>query len=71
MTTAPHWFGSFDFVMLAGQVIVQGAVIVTVNWQLGPACDVHVTVVMPTGNIDPEAGEHVTTPQPPVNVGWA
>ena len=55
--------------MFAGQVMVQGAVIVTVNWQLGPACDVHVTVVIPTGNIDPEAGEQVTTPQPPVNIG--
>ena len=55
--------------MFAGQVIVQGTVIVTVNWQLGPACDVHVTVVAPTGNIEPEAGAQVTTPQPPVNVG--
>jgi len=35
VVTDPHWFGSFDFVMFAGQVIVQGAVIVTVNWQWG------------------------------------
>jgi hypothetical protein len=37
---------------------------VTVNEQLGPAV-VHVTVVVPFGKNDPEAGEHATVPQPP------
>ena len=43
---------------------------VTLNMQLGPAVDVHVTVVVPTGKDDPDAGEHVIVPQP-VPVGAA
>jgi hypothetical protein len=38
---------------------------VTVNEQLGPAVVVHVTVVVPFGKAEPEAGEHITVPQPP------
>ena len=58
-------------VMLAGQVIVGGCVSLTftVNAQLGPAVVVQVTVVVPTGKNEPEAGEQVTVPQVPVVVG--
>lgn len=34
VTTAPHWFGSLFFVMLAGQVIVHGFCTVILNVQL-------------------------------------
>jgi hypothetical protein len=59
--------------MLAGQVITGGVLseTVTLNEQLGPAVVVQVTVVMPTGKTDPEAGLHVTVPQPWVVVGAA
>ena len=43
---------------------------VTVNEQLGPAV-VHVTVVVPFGKNDPEAGEHTTVPHPPPVVAGA
>ncbi len=51
--------------MLAGQVIVGGWVsfTVTVNVQLGPAVAVQVTVVVPTGKNEPEAGLQVIVPQ--------
>jgi len=42
---------------------------VTVNVQVGPADEVTVTVVVPTGKKDPEAGVAVTVPQLPVVVG--
>jgi len=42
---------------------------VTVNAQLGPAVVEHVTVVVPTLNVLPEAGAQVTVPQLPVVVG--
>src|SRR5215475_10390820 len=47
-------------VTLAGQLIDGGCVsfTVTVNEQLGPAVVEHVTVVVPFGNVEPEAGEH-------------
>lgn len=41
----------------------------TVNEQLGPAVVVQVTVVVPFGKNDPEAGEQFTVPQPPEVVG--
>ena len=41
----------------------------TVNEQDGPAEEVHVTVVVPTGKNDPEAGEQVIVPQLPLGVG--
>ena len=54
-----------------GQVI-DGAWVsltVTVNEQLGPAVVVQVTVVMPTGKDEVDAGEQVTVPQSPQAVG--
>jgi hypothetical protein len=45
------------------------SVTVTVNEHVGPTLDVQVTVVVPTGKNDPEAGLHVTVPQSPVVVG--
>ena len=55
----------------AGQVIVGGVLstTVTVNVQLGPAAVVAVTVVVPTGKNEPEAGVSVTGPHNPVVVG--
>jgi hypothetical protein len=57
--------------MFAGHVIVGGCVSLTVmvNVQLGPALVVQVTVVVPLGKNEPEAGEQVTVPQVPVVVG--
>jgi hypothetical protein len=37
--------------------------------QLSPEADTQVTVVVPTGNSEPEGGEHVTVPQSPTTVG--
>ncbi|MBK6316693.1 MAG: hypothetical protein IPF53_21000 [Blastocatellia bacterium] len=45
--------------------------IVTEKVQDGPACDEHVTVVVPTGKNDPDAGLQVIAPQLPVDVGAA
>ena len=42
---------------------------VTLNEQLEPAWLVHVTVVVPTGKNEPEAGLQVTVPQEPVAMG--
>lgn len=42
---------------------------VTVNEHDGPAVVEHVTVVVPTGNVEPLAGAHVTVPHPGVAVG--
>ena len=61
--------------MFAGQVIVGGCVSLTVivNMHIsGPAplLDLQVTVVVPTGKNEPEAGEHMIVPQaPPLVVG--
>jgi hypothetical protein len=57
-------------VTLAGHVIAGGCVsfTVTVKEQLGPLV-VQVTVVVPTGKNDPDAGLHVTVPHVPVVVG--
>ena len=57
--------------MFAGQVIVGGCVSFTVmvKVQLGPAAAVQVTVVVPFGKKEPEAGEQVTVPHVPVVVG--
>lgn len=58
MTTAPHWFGSFDCVMFAGQVIAAHVETVTVKLQLPvrsvASIAVQVTVVVPTGKDDPD-----------------
>jgi hypothetical protein len=70
-TTAEHWPAVFDCVMFAGHVTAGACVscTVTVNEQLGPAVVVQLTVVVPTGKLDPEGGVHVTVPQLPVVVG--
>jgi hypothetical protein len=71
VTMAPHSSGSLHFVMGAGQLIAGGCVsaTVTVNEQLGPEIVVQLTVVVPTGKNDPDAGVHVTVPQLPVVLG--
>ena len=61
-------------VMFAGQVMTGGCVSCTVMVKeqvSGPAklFDLQVTVVVPTGKNEPEAGEQTTVPQPPVVVG--
>jgi len=69
-TTAEHTFGSVDWTLLAGQLIVGFSVslTVTVNWQLPvlPCASVaeHVTVVVPLANVEPDAGEQLTAPTP-------
>jgi hypothetical protein len=52
--------------MFAGQVIAGGWVSLTftVKLQLGPAEVLQVTVVVPTGKNELDAGEQVTVPQP-------
>jgi hypothetical protein len=45
------------------------SLIVTVNEQLGPAVDVHVTVVTPFAKLLPDTGLQVTVPHIPVVVG--
>ena len=67
MTTALQAFGSVPRVIFAGQVIEQGWLTVTVKVQVAVRFDVsvavHVTVVVPTGKVEPEAGEQlVVTP---------
>jgi hypothetical protein len=59
VTFAPHAPGLFDTVILAGQVIVGGctSLTVTVNVQIDPLPPVAVTVVVPLGKNDPDAGE--------------
>ena len=54
-----------------GQVIVGACVSVTatVNEQVLPLVAVQVTVVVPAGTKEPDAGEHVTVPQLRVVVG--
>jgi hypothetical protein len=44
-------------------------VTVTVNVQLPPPEAAHVTVVGPTGKVEPEKGLHVTVPHVPAVVG--
>src|SRR5947207_3299793 len=59
-------------VMLAGHGPMVGGCVsltVTVNEQLGPAVVEQVTVVVPFGKNEPEAGEQVTLPHVPVVVG--
>ena len=63
-TVAPHTFASFGTVTFAGHVITGAVVSVTVivnvhvvSGEFGEASvAVHVTVVTPTGNVDPDAG---------------
>jgi len=68
VTTAPHWFGSFNRVASPGQVSLQAtSVTVTLNMQLAvlpePSVAVQVTGVVPTGKFEPEGGlQFVVTP---------
>ena len=70
LTTAEHWPGSFPLMMLAGQLTVGFSVslTVTVNEQLPVLFEasvaVQVTVVVPFGNAEPDAGEQLTAPTP-------
>ena len=71
-TTAPQIPGEELVVILAGQVMVGACVSLTriVNEQLPPPpFEVTVTVVVPTGKNEPEAGTAVTGPQIPDVVG--
>lgn len=54
--------------MLAGQVMLGACVslTVTLNEQLGAVPEVQVTVVVPTGKNELDAGEQVIVPQSPV-----
>jgi len=59
VATAPHWPGSLALVML-GHVIVHGAPVVTVTVKLQFPVLLQVTVVVPTGKLEPEGGAQVT-----------
>jgi len=67
VTTAPQRFGEFEVVMFIGQLIVQTDT-VTVNWQLAvfelPSMTLQLTVVVPAGNNEPDAGEQIGVPTP-------
>ena len=73
VTTAPHCPVSLFLVILLGQVIAQGTT-VTVNEQVVSGLSglvseaVQVTVVMPDGKQEPEAGEQVTVALPQLSV---
>jgi hypothetical protein len=66
VTTAPHWFGSFDLVWFGGQVIVQGltaTVKLHVAWLPEASVALQLTVVVPTLKSEPDAGmQEVVTP---------
>jgi hypothetical protein len=64
------WFGGHSSIC-AVVVVICGASVsltVTVKLQLGPACVLQVTVVVPTGKNEPDDGLQVTVPQPPPEV---
>jgi hypothetical protein len=61
-----------DRVLFVAQVVIVGAAgasTVTVKSQIAPSLPVQVTTVVPTVNVDPDAGVHVTVPQVPLVVG--
>src|SRR6476646_9438053 len=66
VTTAEHCPRSVGFVIFPGQLIVGASVSLTVTVKLQflefPAASVavHVTVLLPFGKVEPEAGTHVT-----------
>ena len=68
VTTAEHWFGSVACVMLAGQVIAGGCVSLTVTVKVqddelpDKSLTMQVTVVVPVGKNEPEAGEQDGVP---------
>ena len=76
MTTREHWPAVFGCVMFAGHVTVGACVSLTVTVNEHVAfgstvfAAVHVTVVVPIANVEPEAGTHVTVGSgQPVAVG--
>ena len=71
LTTTELAPGDAKTVTFAGHVIAGGWVstTVTVKLHVGPADELHVTVVVPTGKNEPEAGVQVTVAQSPVTVG--
>ena len=72
VATAVHTFGSVDVTMFAGHVITGACMsfTVTVNEHvavfggIAASLTVHVTVVTPFANIDPDAGAHTGVPTP-------
>ena len=70
VTNAPHRLGSLPLTIFAGQVTTGACVsfTLTVNVQVAPEADVDVTVVVPTGKNEPDAGDEVIAPQKPVLV---
>jgi hypothetical protein len=79
-TTAEHSPAGASTLTLPGQVTVGAVESVTVTWKLHvavcptPSVAVQVTVVTPTGKVDPDAGVQVAAiefPRPSVAVGWA
>jgi hypothetical protein len=70
VTTAEHWLASFVVVILAGQVITGGCVSFTVTVKLQfdeffeASVTVQVTVVVPLGKVEPDAGTQVGLPTP-------
>jgi hypothetical protein len=71
VTTAPHCPAVLPVVILAGQVMVGGwtSFTLTVNVHIPPPEAVAVTVVVPTGKNEPDAGKDVTGPHIPLVVG--
>ena len=63
-TVAPHTFASFATVTFAGHVIVHAGCTVIVNVHVpvfaAASVAVHVTVVTPTGNDEPDTGTQLT-----------
>ena len=71
-TNAPQTPGEVLAVIFAGQVIVGGCTSFTVMVKVQyppPGSEVTVTVVVPTGKNDPEAGVAVMGPQIPLEMG--
>jgi hypothetical protein len=70
-TIAPHMPVVLLTVIFAGQVITGGcaSITVTVNEQIPPPGSVAVTVVVPRGKNEPDAGVDVTGPHTPLVVG--
>jgi len=71
---APWQLASTGTVLLEAQVVIVGAAAgttITVKPQVAPAVLLQVTGVAPPGNVEPDAGEHVTVPQEPLVVGSA
>ena len=71
LTIALNWPESVNFAIPAGQVMVGDCTsfTFTVKAQLGPAVVVQVTVVVPTGKVEPLAGTQVVVPHPEPVVG--